>query len=230
MKSDAESPIQRVMITTQINNKSVLGLWLFLIPSKLLPISSEEKKWVKKLTPEKGFIYHLSRGCLRNVMSNLTGIDPLDVPLKADPGKPPLLAKGWGHISMSHCSDALLIGWSSAKIGVDIERKDRQFQAHKLSKRFFNQYENCEIENLTPFQAKELVLKRWVVKEAAIKWQSGKIATNINQWIWKNNSSVAYHKKLGHKVKVYEQNQDQWTYAIALDEDSITHKPIICMN
>ena len=218
------------MITTQINNKSVLGLWLFLLPSKLLPISSEEKKWVTKLTPEKGFIYHLSRGCLRNVMSNLTGIDPLGIPLKADPGKPPLLAKGWGHISMSHCSDALLIGWSSAKIGVDIERKDRQVQAHKLSKRFFNQYENCEIENLTPFQAKELVLKRWVVKEAAIKWQSGKIATNINQWIWKNNSSVAYHKKLGHKVKVYEQNQDQWTYAIALDEDSITYKPIICMN
>ena len=147
MKSGAESPIQRVMITTQANNKSVLGLWLFLIPSKLLPISSEErkkkeKKWVKKLTPEKGFIYHLSRGCLRNIMSNLTGIDPLGIPLEADPGKPPLIAKGWCHVSMSHCSDVLLIGWSSAKIGVDLERKDRQVQAHKLSKRFFNQSEN----------------------------------------------------------------------------------------
>ena len=83
-------------------------------------------------------------------MYNMTGIDPLDIPLKADPGKPPFLAAGWGHISMSHCSDALLIGWSSAKIGVDIERKDRQLQAHKLSKRFFTQSENCEIENLTP--------------------------------------------------------------------------------
>ncbi len=200
------------------------------MPSKLLPISSEEKKWVQKLTPRRGFTYHFSRGCLRHAMSSMTGLEPLDVPLKAEPGEPPSLAQGLGHISMSHCSDALLIGWSSAKIGVDIERKDRQFQAHKLSKRFFNQYENCEIENLTPSQAKEIVLKRWVIKEAAIKWQSGKIANNINQWIWENKSSFAYHKRLGHKVKVYEQNHDQWTYAIALDGDSVTYKPIICLN
>jgi len=163
-------------------------------------------------------------------MSNMTGIDPIDIPLKADPGKPPLLAEGWGHISMSHCSDALLIGWSSGQIGVDIERKDRQFQAHKLSKRFFTQNESYEIENLTPSQAKELVLKRWVVKEAAIKWQSGKIATNLNQWIWKNNSSFAYHKKLGHKVKVHQESHAQWNYAIALDADSRIPKPIICIN
>ena len=230
MKSGAESPIQRVMIPTQINNKSVLGLWLFLMPSKLLPISSEEKKWVNHLPPKRALNYHFSRGCLRQVMSNMTGLGPLDIPLKADPGKPPLLADGLGHISMSHCSDALLIGWSSSKIGVDIERKDRKFQAQKLSKRFFSQYENCEMENLTPSQAKELVLKRWVIKEAAIKWQNGKIANNINQWIWTNQSSFAYHQKLGHKVKVYEQNHDKWTYAIALNGDSITHKPIICLN
>ena len=99
-----------------------------------------------------------------------------------------------------------------------------------MSKRFFTQYENCEIENLTPSQAKKLVLKRWVIKEAAVKWQRGKLANNINQWILKNKSSFAYHKKLGHKVKVYEQNHDQWTYAIALDEDSLIVKPIICLN
>ncbi len=200
------------------------------MPSKLLPISNEEKKWVEKLTPRRGLTYHFSRGYLRHVMSNMTGLEPLDIPLKADPGEPPSLAKGLGYLSMSHCSDALLIGWSSVKIGVDIERKDRQFQAHKLSKRFFSQCENCEIENLTPSKAKELVLKRWVIKEAAIKWQSGKIANNINQWIWENKSSFAYHKKLGHKVKVYEQNHDKWTYAIALDGDSVTRKPIICLN
>jgi phosphopantetheinyl transferase len=160
----------------------------------------------------------------------LRGISIGSNPVKADPGKQPLLAEGWGHISMSHCSDALLIGWSKERIGVDIERKNRKFQANKLSKRFFTQYENCEIENLTPVQAKQLVLKRWVIKEAAVKWQRGKIANNINQWIWKNKSSFAYHKKLGHKVKVYEQIHDQWIYAIALDEDSLIVKPIICLN
>jgi phosphopantetheinyl transferase len=200
------------------------------MPSKLLPISSEEKKWVQKLTPRRGLIYHFSRGCLRQVMSTMTDLDPLDIPLKADPGEPPLLAKGLGYISMSHCSDALLIGWSPGKIGVDIERKDRQFQACKLSKRFFTHDENSEIQDLTPSQAKEQVLKRWVVKEAAVKWQRGKIASNINQWIWKNKSSFARHKKLGYKVNIYEQDHDQWTYAIAIDENSIINKPIICLN
>ena len=200
------------------------------MPSKLLPISKDERKWVKNLTSKKGLIYHCSRGCLRHVMSNMTGLDPLDIPLEAYPGEPPLLAEGWGHISMSHCSDALLIGWSSSKIGVDIERQDRQLQAYKLSKRFFNNYEHGEIENLAPNEVKELVLKRWVVKEAAVKWQRGKIARNINEWIWKSGSSFAHHKRFGHKVKIHQQSHDQWTYAIALDEDSTKSSPIICIN
>ena len=200
------------------------------MPSELLPISHGEKQWVKKLTKSRGLTYHFSRGCVRHVISNMTGLGPLEIPLKADPGKPPLLAEGWGYISMSHCSDALLIGWSSKKIGVDIERKDRSFQANKLSKRFFTQYENSEIENLNPSQAKEQVLKRWVVKEAAIKWQSGKISTNLSEWIWKNNSSSAYHKKLGYQVKVYNENYKKWIYAVALNGDSMISNPIICIN
>ena len=230
MKSGAESPIQRVMITTQINNKSVLGLWLFFMPSKLLPISNREQQWVKKLTKSRGITYHFSRGRIRHVISNMTGVDPLEIPLTADPGKPPLLDEGWGYISMSHCSDALLIGWSSERIGVDIERSDRNFQADKLSKRFFTQYENSEIENLTPSQTKEQVLKRWVVKEAAIKWQSGKISTNLSEWIWENNSSFAYHKNLGYQVKVYSQKHKKWIYAIALNGDSMISNPITCIN
>ena len=200
------------------------------MPSKLLPISNEEKQWVTKLTTRRGWIYHFSRGCVRNVMSNMTGSDPLEIPLKADPGRPPILAEGWGHISMSHCSDALLIGWSTEKIGVDIERRDRKLKANQLSRRFFTEHENCEIEHLTPSQAKAQVLKRWVVKEAAIKWQSGKISTNLSQWIWENNSSFAYHKKLGYKVKIYKQNHEKWTYAIALNGNSMINEPIICIN
>ena len=69
------------------------------------------------------------------------------------------------------------------KIGVYIERQNRQFQAQKLPKRFFTQNENYEIEHFNPVQADELVLKMWVEKEAVIKWQSGEIAGNINQWI-----------------------------------------------
>tara|TARA_B100001250_G_C19651574_1_gene722933 strand:- start:411 stop:1013 length:603 start_codon:yes stop_codon:yes gene_type:complete len=200
------------------------------MPSKLLPISHEETKWVNKLTKRRGWIYHFSRGCMRDVLAKMTGLDPLLIPLKADPGTPPLLTDGWGYISISHCSNALLIGWSSEKIGVDIERKDRKLNAHKLSKRYFNQYENSAIENLTSTQAQEEVLRRWVVKEAAIKWQRGKISNDLSQWVWENNASFAYHKTLGHKIKVYKQNHEKWTYAIALNKSSNINDPIICIN
>ncbi len=218
------------MITTQINNKRVLGLWLFLMPSQLLPISTEEKEWVNQLSEKKGWIYHFSRGCMRNVMSQITGLDPLKIPLKADPGKPPLLGKDLGYISLSHCSDALLIGWSMNKIGVDIERKDRKLEASKLSRRFFDEDENLEIENLTKSQLQEQVLKRWTIKEAAIKWQGGKISNNLNQWIWKNDSSFVYHKQLGYKLKIYNQNYNAWTIAIAIDKNLRIPNPIICIS
>ena len=218
------------MINPNIDTKKKIALWLFFIPAKLLPITSEEKKWAQSLKSTKGWIYHFSRGCIREVLSKITESDPLKIPLKAEPGKPPLLAKGWGYVSMSHCSDALLIGWSPEKIGVDIERKDRKLKAYLLSKRFFARDENLKIKNLTSQKANEEVLNRWVVKEAAIKWQESKIANNLNKWIWENDSNFAYHKNLGYKVKIYKENYGKWTYAIALNKNLIISNPIVCIN
>ena len=218
------------MITNQIETTSVLGLWFFLIPSQLLPITIEEKKWISKLTKKKGWIYHFSRGCARHAISNMTGLDPLEIPLKAEPGKAPLLAEGWGHISISHCSDALLIGWSSKKIGIDIERQDREFKAKEVSKRFFSKIENDEIRNLSPAQIQKQVLKRWTIKEATIKSKGKKIATNLNQWIWENNASFAYHDSHKSKVNVFSQKYKDWTYSIAVDDKLILSNPILCIN
>ncbi len=162
-------------------------------------------------------------------MSTMTGLDPLEIPLQANPGEAPLLADGWGHISISHCSDALLIGWSSNKIGVDIERKDRKINSKKLSHRFFSKSEHDEIKNLTESKMQEQVLKRWVIKEAAIKWQGGKISTNIDQWSWENNSSFAYNRKLNFQVRVFNQNHKKWTYAIAIDDNLSISNPILCI-
>ncbi len=218
------------MITNQIETTSVLGLWFFLIPSKLLPITIEEKKWTSKLNKKKRWLYHFSRGCARHAISNMTGLDPLAIPLKAEPGKAPLLPEGWGHISISHCSDALLIGWSSKKIGIDIERQDREFKAEEISKRFFNKIEHDEIRNLSPTQIQEQVLKRWTIKEATIKSKGEKIATNLNQWIWENNASFAYHYSHQNKVKVFTRKYRYWTYSIAIDDKLTSSNPILCIN
>ena len=40
------------------------------------------------------------------------------------------------------------------------------------------------------------------------------------KFIIKNyNSIFAYHKDLGHRVRIYKDNYDKWTYAIALNEN-----------
>ena len=74
------------------------------------------------------------------------------------------------------------------------------------------------------------MLNRWVVKEAATKWQESKISTNLDKWILDENSIFAYHKDLGHRVRIYKENYDKWTYAIALNENSTISNTIVCIN
>ncbi len=109
--------------------------------AKNLPISKNEKQWATLLSQARSKEYKHSRGCARLALSKLFKVDPLTIPLSAPPGKAPILKDGWGHISISHCNDALTIGWSNNRLGIDIERQDRRFQYQKLLYRYFNQAE-----------------------------------------------------------------------------------------
>ena len=42
-----------------------------------------------------------------------------------------------GYISLSHCKDAIIIVWHKNKIGIDIERKDRDFNHVKFAEKYF---------------------------------------------------------------------------------------------
>ena len=41
------------------------------------------------------------------------------------------------NISLSHCKDAITIVWHKSKIGIDIERTDRDFNHIKFAKKYF---------------------------------------------------------------------------------------------
>ena len=103
-----------------------LYFWIFPLNTKFKTISSLELRQASKLTPKKAIQYRLSRGNIRYALSKLFAIKPLEVPLYSLPGKAPTLSKNFGYVSMSHCSDALFVGWSKDRIGVDIERVDRK--------------------------------------------------------------------------------------------------------
>jgi len=97
----------------------------------------EEMKTAKTLTNSRSKIFLETRGYLRQSLSTLFDLDPLEIPINAHPGEPPSLPSGMGNISLSHCKDAITIVWHKGKIGIDIEITDRDFNYLKFSKNIF---------------------------------------------------------------------------------------------
>ncbi len=192
------------------------------------PISQEEAKHAIQLSPKRSKQYLHTRGYVREALSELWNVPALDIPLNAPPGKPPTLAKGWGHISFSHCCDGLLIGWSPKNIGVDIERADRVFKAEKVSKRYFSEKETKALATLSGEKLRTSVLKQWVAKEAAIKWQQGSLSMDLEQWYFNESSNLAIHQTLGYTIGINSFHYHSWHIAIAFNSKFHTNSIILC--
>lgn len=181
-------------------------------------INQKEKLIAKDLSPQKAEEFILTRGYARHLLGDLFDVPPLEVPLRALPGSPPLLEKEWGNLSFSHCEDAILVGWCKEKIGVDIERSDRSFKSEKIISRFYNDQEKEDLKKLSPYLIGSQVLKLWVLKEAAIKLKNGNLAIDLSQWIIKNSLTKAYHEKLKIEIDTRLFNHKSWVMGIALND------------
>ena len=196
----------------------------------LKTISSTEQIWALELSGKRSREYQHSRGYIRQALSELWQIPALNIPLYAPPGQSPQLSEGWGHISISHCFDALFIGWSPKRIGVDIERIDRRFNPEKLAKRYFSKKEIDTLNDLRKEDLRIATLQNWVIKEAAIKWQQASLAGNISEWNFCKTSNLMIHASLGHKIGLHRIEYDSWYIAITYDHKFHLHTPITCLN
>tara|TARA_Y100001968_G_scaffold45599_1_gene35663 strand:+ start:38266 stop:38928 length:663 start_codon:yes stop_codon:yes gene_type:complete len=218
-------------LPSQINqNASVLGLWLFPVAAPLKQITLEEKKWASQLSPKRKKEFIHSRGYARLALSTRFQVNPLEIPLHSLPGQAPELARGWGYISISHCKDALLIGWSEDKIGVDIERSDRLFNPEKLINLFLSDSEKETLNNKNLTSKRKLLLSNWVIKEAAIKWQRGTLYKDIKQWVLNENQSEVLHQSLKLIIKTEFITFRSWYIGIACNKKSNLSPPILCFN
>ncbi len=194
----------------------------------LKPITKTETKWAHQLPTKRSRQFQHSRGYVRKALSEMWDMQALEIPLHAEPGKPPELSPGWGNISFSHCSDGLLIGWSPKQIGVDIERADRSFKANQIQMRYFSETEKQDLMDLKPEVLRAEVLKKWVIKEAAIKWQKGNLANDISQWIFCEDTHVAVHQSLGFQTNLQFLHYYNWYLAIAYNATLHKNPMIIC--
>ena len=208
---------------------SVLPIWLFPTNSPLKEISCNEEQIAKSLPPKRSHQYKHSRGCVRFVLSRYLKIDPLEIPLNAAPGEAPQLDKELGHISFSHSRDALVIGWSQNKLGIDIERRDRFISASRIADRFFNSKDQEHINKLIGQDLVSEVLSQWVIKESIIKWQRGTIASDLNKWSLDYKGNIATHKLLNVQVNFYKIEFINWIIAISSNQDLDAKNLLICI-
>ena len=208
-----------------MKEKKIL-LWFVPFCKEIKPISDIEKERASNLSKERAEEYAFSRGYMRDVLSKLFGISALEVPLESFPGKPPLLKGGLGNISISHCKDALLIGWSNNQIGVDIERTDRKLKFKNISERYFLEEEKKELAKLSGEKLRLSILNLWVLKEASIKCQKGTIIKDLPLWKINQEYSSAFHKILNISLNIFYLYKESWILGVAHDSRNLNHDEI----
>ncbi|KGF88315.1 putative 4'-phosphopantetheinyl transferase family protein [Prochlorococcus marinus str. GP2] len=185
----------------------------------------EEIKTAKKLTSSRSKIFLETRAYLRQSLSTLFDLDPLEIPVNAYPGKPPSLPSGMGNISLSHCKDAIIIVWHKSRIGIDIERTDRDFNHIKFAEKYFLHTNKTNHNN---YLTKNMILNQWCAVEAAIKWDHGKLAKDINHWQFFEKPKELIHNKKNIHLNYSHINFDNWTIALAYEEKTSLDPKIIC--
>ena len=199
-------------------------IWFYEIKGVQDVVTAEEIKAAEKLSGVRSKVFLETRGYLRQSLSTIFNIDPLEIPITANPGLPPILPLGMGNISLSHCKDALTIVWHKSKIGIDIERTDRDFNHIKFAEKYFFDTNKSNRKKLT----KNMILNQWCAVEAAIKWDHGKLAKDISHWQYFEKPKELIHKKKNIHLNYSQINFHNWIIALACKEKISFNTEIIC--
>lgn len=176
-------------------------------------LSLQERGWCERLPASSGPRYAASRSLLRQLLAGLWAMPPQRVPLDSPPGQPPQMAPGFGHVSLSHSGDQLLLAWSPQPIGVDLEWAQRPVLASALARRFFPAQESARLLALKPQDQRRALLESWVRKEAAVKWQGSSLAQQLRHWLWDAQQQRLVHLELGLQPPVLCHERNGWLCA-----------------
>lgn len=207
--------------------KSSLKIWLIPLNSPLKAITKAEEDFSRGLSSFRRNKYILSRGYIREVISILFSIKPLDVPIINLIGKPPILKDSLGYLSLSYSQNNLIICWSFDNVGVDMESNLRNFDAKNLMDRFYLEQEKKFLINLDGPKMRESVLQYWVFKEACIKLIKGSISKNLNQ-IQIIDTNFAKNNLDGSYINLFNLRYKDFFIGIASKNKILIEDCIIC--
>ena len=135
------NPLKKKQFGICLLNQKNIKIYFFSNTLNKKFISKLEEGYSNNLSEKRRQEYTLSRSCMRIALSQIFKMHPLKIPIDAPPSRPPILKKGYGFVSLSHCIDAVVVGWSNSEIGIDIERRDRKINFNVISNKIFQSIE-----------------------------------------------------------------------------------------
>ena len=184
---------------------------------KEMPISLKEENWAINLPCYKSREYKYSRGLLRRFLSSIFRIPALEIKLHAPPGKPPILENDLGFVSISHCKNGLLLGWSNYPLGVDVEQLERKLLAKKIINKFYTKKEKIVLRQFSGEELRRKCLDLWVIKESSIKSVRGSVFHDLDKWEYSEENGISYNSDYGIEKKIFIDTINQFRVAIAYD-------------
>ena len=177
------------------------------------PVSAQESRWSAQLEPALCHRYTASRAMLRRCLASLLGLAPEAIPLHSPPGAAPRLEADLGFVSLSHSGAQLLLAWSPAPIGVDLEWAGRSLRAAALARRFFPPQEAAWLLARPEPEQRSALLASWVRKEAAIKWQGSTLSADLRHWCWDEQRGRLQHLRSGVSPDSVCRQENGWLCA-----------------
>ncbi|MGQ0446081.1 MAG: 4'-phosphopantetheinyl transferase family protein [Beijerinckiaceae bacterium] len=129
-------------------------------------------------------LFALTRGTLRCLLSEATGVPADEIAFAQGPyGKPGLAGTSGPHFNVSHSRRWALIGFSGSRdIGVDIEFMRPADGELNLARSFFSDAEYRSLEGLANGMLLLSFYKIWTCKEAALKAIGAGISTHLKDF------------------------------------------------
>jgi len=127
--------------------------------------------------------YIVGRASLRWALGRTLWMSPSSVPIvRGERGRPRLDGIDGIDFNISHTDDAALIGIvREGRIGVDIERADREVSADGLARKFLTAAEQATLAPLDADERRVRFLRYWTCKEAMSKATGDGIAAPFRQ-------------------------------------------------
>lgn len=118
--------------------------------------------------------YIIARSFLRKILSNILGINPLDIIISTNKfGKPVLDHKKYSNIkfNLSHSGDIIVYAFSLFnEVGIDIEILDSTINHLEIAKNCFSSEETLFLKNSkNQFEMTDKFFRIWTRKEALLK-------------------------------------------------------------